>query len=95
MKIRGIVFVLRAPARDLGIVPDLMEVLWEEAFWTSFVSSGVVRSAIERRWRGAKGDVGGVAGEVLVERNRVAVREMVVVCGRRRVRVAMFAVDWW
>lgn len=70
VKIKGIVFVDKAPERDLGSLPDLMADLWEEALETSLVSSGVVRSAMERKWRGAKGDVGGVEGE-LVERERM------------------------
>jgi hypothetical protein len=42
--------------------PDLREVLWEEALRTRVVSSEGVRSAIERKWRGAKGEVCGVEG---------------------------------
>jgi cobalamin synthase len=42
----------------------LMAVLYFWAFCTSVVSSAGVRSAMERRCRGANGDVGGVAGEV-------------------------------
>jgi len=97
VKIRGIVFVERAPERDLGRFPDLMEDLWEEALWTSFVSSGVVRSAMESRWRGAKGEVGGVEGEpeLAEERKRVVVDlrvRWVAVVGRGRMRVAMIVV---
>lgn len=46
-----------------GVLPDLIADLCEEALRTRVVSSWGVRSAIERRWRGAKGDVWGVAGE--------------------------------
>lgn len=45
-----------------GMEPDLREVLWEEALRTRVVSSEGVRSAIERKWRGAKGEVCGVEG---------------------------------
>lgn len=40
-----------------------MAVLWEEALRTRVVSSAGVRSAMESKWRGAKGEVAGVAGE--------------------------------
>jgi hypothetical protein len=53
----------REPRRLLGTEPDLMAVLWEEALRTRVVSSADVRSAIESKWRGAKGEVAGVAGE--------------------------------
>lgn len=46
-----------------GTEPDLTADLWEEALRTSWVSSCGVRSAMERRWRGAKGEVCGVEGE--------------------------------
>lgn len=69
VKIKGIVFVERAFFRWGGREPDLIEDLWEEALEMRVVNSGVVRSEIERKWRGAKGDVAGVPeGEVLVER---------------------------
>ena len=42
--------------------PDLMEVLKEDAFRTRVVSSDGVRSAMERRWRGANGEVCRVDG---------------------------------
>lgn len=54
------------PERELrrfeGMEPDLMAVLWEEALRTRVVNSEGVRSAIERRCRGANGDVEGVEG---------------------------------
>lgn len=53
----------RAPWRLVGVVPDLMAALEDEALRTRVVSSVGVRSAMERRWRGAKGEVRGVAGE--------------------------------
>lgn len=40
-----------------------MAVLCKAALRTRAVNSAGARSAIERRWRGAKGEVGGVAGE--------------------------------
>jgi hypothetical protein len=60
------------PARELrrpcGISPvDLMPVLCLSALRTSVVSSAGVRSAMDSRWRGAKGEVWGVGG-VYVER---------------------------
>lgn len=99
VKMRGIVLVERALERDLGRDPDLMADLWDEALWTSLVSSGLVRSAMERRWRGAKGDVGGVEGEPALaeERKRVVVFWRVrwtAVVGRGRMRVAMIVVCW-
>lgn len=36
-----------------------MACLWEEALRTRIVSSEGLRSAIERRWRGAEGEVSG------------------------------------
>jgi hypothetical protein len=42
--------------------PALMAVLWEEALRTRVASSAGVRSAIESRWRGAKGEVSGDEG---------------------------------
>jgi hypothetical protein len=45
------------PSSDLGTEPDLMVFLWEAALRTSVVSSAGVRSAIERRCLGAKGEV--------------------------------------
>ena len=50
----------------MGTEPDLMVVLWEEALRTRVVSSVGVRSAMESKWRGAKGEVAGVAGEEYV-----------------------------
>jgi hypothetical protein len=49
-----------------------MEVLWEEAFRTRVVSSEGVISAIERKCRGAKGDVRGVEGAGLEYERREA-----------------------
>lgn len=53
----------REPRRFLGIDPDLMAFLWAEALRTSVANSAGVRSAIESRCLGAKGEVGGVEGE--------------------------------
>jgi hypothetical protein len=62
LNIIATVLPLREPRRFLGIEPDLMEVLCDEALRTKVVSSVGVRSAMESKWRGAKGDVAGVAG---------------------------------
>lgn len=48
---------------DIGMEPDLIACLREAALRTRVVSSAGVRSDIERRCRGANGDVEGVAGE--------------------------------
>lgn len=58
----AIVLPASLPCREGGVTPDLMAVLWEEAFWRRVLNSVGVRSAIERRWRGAKGEVMGCAG---------------------------------
>jgi hypothetical protein len=60
LNIIATVLLVRLPSRFLGTAPDLMEVLWEEALRTRVVSSAGVRSAIERKWRGANGEVWGV-----------------------------------
>lgn len=44
------------------MVPDLMARLCEAALRTRAVNSVGVTSAMESRWRGAKGDIGGVVG---------------------------------
>src|SRR6266536_5459598 len=56
------VLPVRAPSKFLGTEPDLMEVLWEEALRMRVVSSAGERSAMERRCRGAKGEVCGIEG---------------------------------
>lgn len=63
LNIIAIVWPLKLPSRLLGIDPDFMDVLWDEAFRTRVVNSAGVRSAMERRCRGANGEVGGVEGE--------------------------------
>lgn len=60
-------FPVRLPRRFLGIEPDLIAVLCEEALRTRVVSSVGVRSAMERKCRGAKGEVAGVDGVEGVE----------------------------
>lgn len=45
------------------MVPDLIDRLCEAALRTRALNSVGVRSAIERRWRGANGEVGGMVGE--------------------------------
>jgi hypothetical protein len=47
--VKPTVLPVKALRRFLGTFPDLMAVLWDEAFRTSVVSSAGVRSAIERR----------------------------------------------
>ena len=64
-KRRARVFPRRAFWIAAGVVlpgEDLMVFLCFAAFRTSVVSSWGVRSAMERRWRGAKGEVVGVEG---------------------------------
>lgn len=53
--------------REVGTAPDFNATLCECAERTNVISSAGVRSAMERRWRGAKGEVRGVAW--LYERN--------------------------
>ena len=60
LNIMAIVLPVKLPSTLLGIAPDFMEVLWEDALRTRVVSSVGVRSAIERKWRGANGEVWGV-----------------------------------
>ncbi len=71
LKIMAMVLPERVLRSDLGIEPDLIACLWECALRTRVVSSVDERSAIERRDRGAKGEVGGEVGE---ERLRICVR---------------------
>ena len=66
------VFPVSEPSRDLGTEPDLIACLCDAAFLTSVVSSDGLRSAMESRWRGAKGDTDGVAE---LENNRRPVRQ--------------------
>jgi hypothetical protein len=62
LNIIATVFPLREPRRFLGTDPDLMAVLEEAALRTRVVSSAGVRSAIDKKCRGAKGDVADVEG---------------------------------
>lgn len=67
LNVMAIVWPSKEFSIDGGIRPDLMACLWAAALRTRVVSSDGVRSAIESRWRGAKGEVAGldtVAGEV-------------------------------
>jgi hypothetical protein len=61
LNIIATVLPLKLPNRFRGIEPDFMAVLCKEALRTRVVSSEGVRSAIERKWRGANGEVRGVA----------------------------------
>ncbi len=73
--------VLPTSARDsvwgISPVPDLMAVLWCAAFRTSVVSSAGVRSAMDRKCRGANGEVrdvaGGVEGDVEIQRRKLGI----------------------
>jgi hypothetical protein len=71
--------------------------LWAEALRMRAVSSWGERSAIERKWRGAKGDVWGVPeAEVVMERaalGLVSARRQELE-GRRR-RVATMVAGWY
>lgn len=62
LKVMATVLPVRAPRRDFGIEPDFMDCLCEKALRTRVVSSVELRSAIERRCRGANGEVEGVEG---------------------------------
>lgn len=59
-KVIAMVWPVRALAWVFSGEPDLRRRLWVEALRTRVVSSLGVRSAMERRWRGAKGEVCGV-----------------------------------
>lgn len=59
----AIVLLRREVESEGDRVPDLMAVLWAAALRTRVVSSPGVRSAIDRRCRGANGEVWGVEGE--------------------------------
>lgn len=60
LNIKAIFWPDSAPIKDLGIEFDFMDTLCEWAFRTRVVSSAELRSAIDRKCRGAKGDVVGV-----------------------------------
>ena len=62
LKVMATVLPASAPSIDSGMDPDLIACLWREAFRTKAVNSVELRSAIERRCRGANGEVGGVEG---------------------------------
>ena len=66
LKVMATVFPASAPRSECGISPvaPLIAALCAPAFRTSVVSSPGVRSAMERRCRGAKGDILGAVGEV-------------------------------
>ena len=57
------VWPAKDPIRFWGIVPDLIDRLCDDALRTSVVNSAGVRSAIDRKCRGAKGEVAGMAGD--------------------------------
>lgn len=62
LKVIATVFPVRAPSKVLGTEPDLRACLRDEALRIRAMNSEGVRSAIERRCLGAKGEVGGVEG---------------------------------
>lgn len=53
----AIVWPFMEVERESGVSPDLMDSLCDRAFWTRVVSSAGVRSAMDRRCRGEKGEV--------------------------------------
>jgi hypothetical protein len=63
LNIIATLFPLRLPSKFLGIDPDFMAVLWDDALRTSCVNSAAERSPIDNRCRGTKGDVCGVDEE--------------------------------
>lgn len=66
LKVMATVLPARAARRAWGTSPvDLTAALWCAALRTSVVSSAGETSAMERRWRGAKGDVGARVGGVV------------------------------
>lgn len=73
LKIIATVFPVKEPSKFWGIDPDLMDRLCEEALRTRAVNSVGERSAMERKWRGANGEVGGV---VCDEYCRMACRKL-------------------
>lgn len=62
LNMRATVLPKSALGRCAGVLPDLIEALYVAALRTRVVSSAVERSAMERKCRGAKGEVGGVEG---------------------------------
>ena len=58
VKSMAIDFLAKALSRATGIDPDLMACLWEEALRIRVVNSVGESSAMDRKWRGAKGDGG-------------------------------------
>ncbi len=67
LNVRATDFPLSAPRMDLGTEPDFMASLCECALRTRVTSSAALRSAMERKWRGANGDVGDVGAVVREE----------------------------
>lgn len=68
LKVTATVLPANAPNKDAGMDPDLTAFLWLSALRTRLVNSAEVRSAMDSRWRGANGDVGGDAGDEYVLR---------------------------
>lgn len=62
VNIRAIVWARSLSLRLEGIEPDLTAVLFAEALRTRVTSSCGVRSEMERKCRGEKGEGGGVEG---------------------------------
>lgn len=81
-KIIAMLLLSRVFERLGGFEPDLMDVLCDAALLTSVVSSWGVRSAMERRCRGANGEVCGEEGEEYVRRCLRVRRQLAE--GRRR-----------
>jgi len=91
LNIMATVLPVRAPRRFFGIEPDLMARLWEWALRTRLVSSVGVRSAMDIRWRGAKGEVAGVEDVAYVRTcDRVKLRRAVG-AGRKAIVLVLMA----
>lgn len=71
LKIIATVFPDSDPSRFSGIEPDLIVRLFRPALRTSVVNSEGVRSAMERRWRGANGETGGTLSDWVTYRRRL------------------------
>lgn len=96
LNMRAMVWPDSLPARAAGVVPDLMEALWEEALVRRVLNSVGVRSAMERRWRGAKGEVSGWAGlEGVLEEEYERLESCLRACpvGRREVLGGIFVIE--
>ena len=69
--IKAIVFPANAPCSEDGMFPDLIASFALDAWRTSVESSLGVRSAMDRKCRGANGEVGRFAAGPAVDNDRV------------------------